>query len=553
MEQERARQQRNLGHDGSESMVRVENLYLTGPRLRDGHETSCECDQNPLLLVVLGSRKTTSRGLRCYHAGKNAGGDFCCERPKETRRTKEKREAHTLLSQIVKGTIVCKVTDADVANSAADDSMEKQHIDFMRCGLPCACMFAQALQCKFLRVGVARACHMLVYSSSVFADQLQRAPACFRARMEKLGLLDPSLLDTIASLPADEVIAIFRDVSSGLTMDGYSMLDFFELLSTSHEPASRRRRVLAKLPMEEFSVLGASSTATTEKMEPPPVPEAIPPPRAGKHPGRWPTRMAKGLAEAQGPQAQQEIERKERERWLDVAVELAKQYDLPAWRLAAGSMDPAGLVRRSAGGRRAKTLRKRIRDFLRLRDWLVASGFFTFPNGDLGVKAVLSYLVARASEPCARSVPRNILMGLGFMEMFGGTSKADRVTLSPLLLRVVKDIEVDIAQGRGRHQKVAPPLLPSILVSMEKVVFDEGEKKNVRVFAWYWLVRVWGSMRFNDTLHIVPEDMHFKDEALVITVYDSKTTGPGKKVELLYVIISVCAYIAEDSWLKMGV
>ena len=59
-------------------------------------------------------------------------------------------------------------------------------------------------------------------------------------------------------------------------------------------------------------------------------------------------------------------------------------------------------------------------------------------------------------------------------------------------------------------------------------------------------------MRFNDTLHIVPEDMHFKNEALVITVYASKTTGPGKKVELLYVIISVCAYIAEDSWLKRG-
>ena len=118
--------------------------------------------------------------------------------------------------------------------------------------------------------------------------------------MEKLGLLDPSLLDTIASLPADEVIAIFRDVSSGLTMDGFSMREFYELLSTSHEPASRRRRVLAKLPMEEFSVLGASSTAIKEQMEPPPAPEAIPPPRAGKHPDRWPTRMAKGLAEAQG-------------------------------------------------------------------------------------------------------------------------------------------------------------------------------------------------------------------------------------------------------------
>ena len=106
----------------------------------------------------------------------------------------------------------------------------------MRCGLPSACMFTQALQCNFLRVGVARACHILVHSSSGFAAQLQRAPACFRARTEKLGSLDPSLQDTIVSLPADEVIAIFKDVSSGLTMDGYSVRDFY-LLSTSHEPA----------------------------------------------------------------------------------------------------------------------------------------------------------------------------------------------------------------------------------------------------------------------------------------------------------------------------
>ena len=50
--------------------------------------------------------------------------------------------------------------------------------------------------------------------------------------------------------------------------------------------------------------------------------------------------------------------------------------------------------------------------------------------------------------------------------------------------------------------------------------------------------------------HVAPEDMHFKNEAQVITVYASKTTE--KKVEFLYVIISVCAYIAEDSWLERG-
>ena len=216
---------------------------------------------------------------------------------------------------------------------------------------------------------------MLVHSSSVFAAQLQRAPACFRARMEKLGLVDPSLLDTIASLPSDEVIAIFRDVSSGLTMDDYSMLDFFELFSTSHEPASRWRRVLAKLPMEEFSVLGASSTAFTEQMEPPPAPEAIPPPRAGKHPGRWPTRMAKGLAEAQGPQARDREERKGEVVGCRCG---ARQAVRPPSLATRCWVDGPG--RFGAAFRRAKTIRKRIRDFLRLRDWLVASGFFTFPR-----------------------------------------------------------------------------------------------------------------------------------------------------------------------------
>ena len=70
-------------------------------------------------------QRTNSRGLRCHQAGKNAGVSSVARDPKEPDE-REDRGRSTLVTaiQIGKGAIVCEVTEGDVANIAADDSME---------------------------------------------------------------------------------------------------------------------------------------------------------------------------------------------------------------------------------------------------------------------------------------------------------------------------------------------------------------------------------------------------------------------------------------------
>ena len=70
--------------------------------------------QNPVLVLVSWKQRTNSRCIRCDQAGRNAGSDFCCERPEETRRARRKRKKHTCFSN---------TTEAGVANVAVDDSM----------------------------------------------------------------------------------------------------------------------------------------------------------------------------------------------------------------------------------------------------------------------------------------------------------------------------------------------------------------------------------------------------------------------------------------------
>ena len=134
------------------------------------------------------------------------------------------------------------------------------------------------------------------------------------------------------------------------------------------------------------------------------------------------------MAGAAGPEALSDLEERERARWLAEMVAILKDARLPVVELAAGSLDPDAVLRRAAGGRRARTLRQRVRDWKRARAWLDATGFTGFPSGRDGVGAFLDYLEDRASEPCARTVPGSAFLALSFFEKAGG---CERTLASP--------------------------------------------------------------------------------------------------------------------------
>ena len=74
----------------------------------------------------------------------------------------------------------------------------------------------------------------------------------------------------------------------------------------------------------------------------------------------------------------------------------------------------------------------------------------------------------------------------------------------------------------------------------------------LRVLAWAKLIKIWGSLRFDDMQKINPQRLTFLGGRLTATLRTTKTSGHGKRAQELPVCISEHAYIWDGSWLKKG-
>ena len=72
------------------------------------------------------------------------------------------------------------------------------------------------------------------------------------------------------------------------------------------------------------------------------------------------------------------------------------------------------------------------------------------------------------------------------------------------------------------------------------------------VFAWFRLVKLWGCLRYSDTEGMPAQSLTLDGRGLRARLERTKTTGPGKKVTVLYTFVSVRAWLAESSWLSVG-
>lgn len=118
---------------------------------------------------------------------------------------------------------------------------------------------------------------------------------------------------------------------------------------------------------------------------------------------KWPTRLGKLLAVAgDNAQLRQSAEETERLRWIEELRKILVEAKLPAVEVDEWHGVP---TQRIGKGRRASTLRKHVKTWWRVREWLMASFDIPWPRvpGHLAL-----YLEARAAEPCGRSVPASI-------------------------------------------------------------------------------------------------------------------------------------------------
>jgi hypothetical protein len=143
---------------------------------------------------------------------------------------------------------------------------------------------------------------------------------------------------------------------------------------------------------------------------------------------------------------------------------------------------------------------------------------------------------------------------LAFLESHGGYAGAiaKPFTDSALLKMTVAALEVDLSTGNKPEEKsLRVPL--QMIVSLEKTVLNTCRPLYPRALAWYRLVKLWGSLRFDDTLGMDPSLMNLHEGlGLTALLERTKVSGPGRKIGWLNVFIGTGCWISETDWLRVG-
>ena len=94
-----------------------------------------------------------------------------------------------------------------------------------------------------------------------------------------------------------------------------------------------------------------------------------------------------------GPTARKDAESAERDRWIQLLANLLRSTDTPMGKLIKENPSNIQLL---GGGRRAGTLRSRVRSVQKFLGWLIPSHGITFPTH---WRQLTEYLQVRYSEP----------------------------------------------------------------------------------------------------------------------------------------------------------
>ena len=264
---------------------------------------------------------------------------------------------------------------------------------------------------------------------------------------------------------------------------------------------------------------------------------------------RWPTRLEKRLSAAGDKlELRQGADKSERHRWINELKHLLWEARLPALYRDL-PLEHADESLRFGKGRRASTLRKHVKTWIKARDWMKKAFGYPWPRYP---EEFALYLEARANEPCGRTVPGSIYKTFIFMEIAGEVEVEHQMSKAPAIRNVLEEIAIRLEGEAPRFTRKAWHLPVSAVSAMERSVMDGGLTRFVRAYSWFRLIKLWAGLRFSDTKGLAYSSLKMEEHGLSGVLSVTKTTGPGKKVSLLRIFINREAWLEDGRWLEEG-
>ena len=177
------------------------------------------------------------------------------------------------------------------------------------------------------------------------------------------------------------------------------------------------------------------------------------------------------------------------------------------------------------GGRRAGTLRSRVRVVLKFLSWLALAHNLAYPAH---WRHLIECMQVRLSEPCVRGSLKLIHLSYIFMQEVAGVD--DRLTDAALFDVTKRELPASAFPGKPPRQ--APHFLVIILAALEDNVVSLDTPIFLRVLSWWMLLQSWATLRFDDHRGMVPSDLKVSETGLVGKLTRSKVSGPDKKLKL---------------------
>ena len=259
---------------------------------------------------------------------------------------------------------------------------------------------------------------------------------------------------------------------------------------------------------------------------------------SGWHP-RKRVRRAAGLGEA---------DRLLMKKWGSRLAAIMKGGATPSWHQSAAASDPQAAMAGLVGKSRPATLAKRVRAWEIFSQWLVRNRGRSWPDGPVDL---VDYLAARLAEGCPPSFPEGLRSAVLWIEARSGLADDEKYGRCEFFRKNVDRADV-LAMTDAKAVQKAPRFPIVIIGALECKVMSPSAPLGIRIVAWARLLKVYGTLRWDDLQRLRPRDVHLRAGGLVGRLSQTKTSGAGKKVRDLPLFIPKQAYTLQEEWLEIG-
>ena len=175
----------------------------------------------------------------------------------------------------------------------------------------------------------------------------------------------------------------------------------------------------------------------------------------------------------------------------------------------------------------------------RFEDWLASEQLAMFP---LTHDKILKYALALDQKECGPSVLPSFRTSVKWV-----TSKL-AIECPDLAHPALLAVQAEIVKKRNTTLKEAVPIPIAAVACLELFVVDPNEPDAARLFAWWWLCMVFASLRFDDALHVKPQELVLTDQGLFGIAWQTKVERRRRGTKFVVPHVG----FKDSAWLETG-